>query len=175
MLKIQKKIKEFSQVYSDYYPVVYGVVFSKLRNNETTQDLCQEIFTRMYVKFDEIRNYRTWLFGTMRLVLLEYYREKHHNHVAIDDVFNDVNLTYLNAFKDTRLILEEAMQEMQNFGDEKNRIIFEMVTIRNLTYKETAQQLGISINQVRYRLERITERFIDYLRSKGINSLEELL
>lgn len=172
---VDKKITIYSEVYSDFYPIVFGTIFSKIRNHDETKDICQEIFTRLYIKFEEVENYRKWIFGTMRNVLMEYFRSKKKEHLDIDDVFNDVNLTYVNSFKDTRLILEEAMQDMQNFGDEKNRILFELVTIRNLTYKETAKQMGISVNQVRYRLKQIVVRFNDYFKKRGINSLEELL
>jgi len=129
----------------------------------------------MYERFEKIDNPRKWLFGTMRLVMLEYFREKQNKNVDIDEIFNDANLSYINAFKDTRIILEAAMNDMNNFGDEKNKIIFELVTIKNLTYKETAKQMGISIHQVRYRLKIISEKLQDYFKQKGINSLEELL
>jgi hypothetical protein len=67
---------KFAEIYSDYYQIVYGVIYSKIGNLDDTDDLTQEVFMHFYGRMDEVQNIRAWLLGTVRNVLLNIYRKK---------------------------------------------------------------------------------------------------
>ncbi|MFH0977012.1 MAG: sigma-70 family RNA polymerase sigma factor [Spirochaetota bacterium] len=172
---LSDKVKKFTDIYSDFYSVVYNGIYSKVRNIEIAGDLAQEVFTRFYEKMDEVENPRKWLLGTSRFVLLEHYKKNSTDNVDIDRIFNDANLHYVNGFRDTRIILQEALDASENYRDDKDRIIYELIAIKNYSYYEASKQTGLSMRQVRYRYNLIVERIMKYLSTKGINNLEELL
>jgi RNA polymerase sigma-70 factor, ECF subfamily len=172
---LEKKASDYTEIYSSYYALIYSVVLTRVNNHDETEDICQEVFIRLYEKFHEINNYRKWLYGTLRNTVLEHFRKKYHDEVSIEDVFKDISITFVNGFRDTRIIIEEALDSMDNFENDSERIIFDLIAIRNFTYNETARELGLTERQVRYRYGLITERIIKYLKGKGIKSLEELL
>lgn len=170
------KLKDFTSIYSDFYPVVYNSIYAKLRDDDTTGDLAQEVFTRFLQKIEEVENPRAWLFGTMKLVLFEYYRRKSgNNDLNIDNVFDDVNMRYVNGFRDTRIIILEALAASENYSDEYERIVFDLIALNDYTYREAAEQTGLSERQVRYRYNAAARRIAEYLKKKGISSLEDLL
>lgn len=175
MKKLSDKAKTFSDLYSDYYSMVYNIIFVKIRDIDTTSDLAQEIFTRLYGKIDEIENPRQWLLSASKWAVVQHYEKNKSDNMNIDEVLDDENVRYVNGFRDTRIIIQEALSASENYRDEKDRIIYDLILMKNYTYAETAQQTGLSVRQVRYRYESVAERITGYLRNKGIRSLEELL
>ncbi len=172
---IDKKAGRFTEIYSDYYSLVYSTVFSKVSNEEDVEDLCQEIFSRFYEKFEQVENPRKWLLGTLRYVVLEYYRRKSGKEVNIEDVFNDINLTFVNGFRDSRLMIEEALENMSNYESEKDKLIFDLISIYHFTYREVGDQLGLTERQVRYKYSLTIKNLLDFFKKKGISHLEDLL
>jgi DNA-directed RNA polymerase specialized sigma24 family protein len=67
------------------------------------------------------------------------------------------------------------LEHTENYKDEKDRIIFDLIAISNYTYEEAGKYLGMAKYQVRYRYNAISKRILLYLQKKGINSLEDLL
>jgi RNA polymerase sigma factor (sigma-70 family) len=169
------KTKAYTQMYTDFYPLVSAVVFSRIRDKDATHDICQEIFIRYYQKFEEVENHRQWLMGTIKYVLLEFYRKSKGDSVDIDSVVNDVKMTFVNGFRDTRLMIEEALENIENFGDEKNRILFELIAVHGYSYREAGENLGITEHKARYWYNIVVEKLMDHFRKKGIHGLEELL
>ncbi|HON77212.1 MAG TPA: sigma-70 family RNA polymerase sigma factor [Spirochaetota bacterium] len=175
MNSLDKKTREFTEVYSDYYPIVYCTVYSKIGNPDDTHDICQEVFIRFYEKFSEVQTPRKWLLGTLRYVILEHLRKKGGTDTDIDMVYNDVSLSFVNGFRDTRIIIEEALEDIEIFGSEKNKLLFDMIAIYNFTYRETGRQLGMTERQVRYQYSIVMKRLIEYFKTKGVADLEDLL
>ena len=173
---MESKRDRLTEVYSDYYPAIFSAVYTKVGNREDTRDICQEIFTRLYERLEEVENVRRWLFSALRLVVLEHFRAKRKNDgLNIDDIFNDVGLTFVNGFRDTRIIINDAIENTENFRDERERILFDLIAVNNFTYKQVAKQLGLTRRQVEYRYGQIVERVLRYLEKKGISNIEELL
>lgn len=171
-----KRSSLFADAYNDYYPLIFSVVNTKINNFEDAEDICQDVFYKFYEKIDEVKNYRKWLYGTLRIAVLEYFRKKNKNeHLNVDDVFNDMALTFANGFKDVRILITEAIEESENFKDDKEQILFELIAVHNYTYEKAGKQIGLTRRQVKYRYGLIVKRVLKFLEKKGISSLEELL
>lgn len=165
----------FTAVYSDYYALVYSVIFSKLNNADEAEDICQEVFMRLYERFAEVREPRKWLYGAMRLVMLEHFRKKRGADVNIDDLLDDVSMGYVNGFREARIIIRQALNDMNNYENAEDRIAFELIAVHNFTYREAAEQMGITEHKIRYKYNRVSERLLAYLRARGVKGLEDLL
>ncbi|MCP4135849.1 MAG: sigma-70 family RNA polymerase sigma factor [bacterium] len=173
--RMNDKIEKFTEIYDKLFPLVYSIINKQVNNTEETRDLCQEIFTRLYEKFDEAENPRKWVLGTTRNVVFDFFKKKENKHVGIDYIMDDINLSFVNGMRDTRIMIEEALEDMGNFEEENDREIFELIAINNLTHKEVAKFLGINKWVVRYRYEQIQKKLTEYFKKKGIKSLEDLL
>lgn len=169
------KRDRFTEAYYQYYPIVFNAVYVKVNDIDDTEDICQEVFIRFYNKIDEIENYKQWLYGTLKLVVFEYYRRKSSLDLNIDDVFNDVALTFVNGMRESRMLISETIDQIENQLDNEELVIFRMIAFYNYTYKETAKHTGMTLRKVEYRYSRIAAMIMDHLRKKGIKDLGELL
>ncbi len=93
----------------------------------------------------------------------------------METLFDDVSLSFVNGFRDARIILEEALADDKNFDNETERTLFELVAFHNFTYEQAAKHLDMSLRRVGYRYRNILQRLMQYLKAKGIDDLEDLL
>jgi RNA polymerase sigma factor (sigma-70 family) len=174
MIDLNKKSKEFTEIYNDYFSLILRNISLKVGNDEEALDICQEVFVRFYEKFDEISNPKNWLFGALRLVVFEYYRRKNKNDININDILYDINLTFENKLKEMKIIVKEAFNDMVNFKDEKEKLLFEHIAIHKLSYYEAGQELGFSKRQAKYRYRLVLNRLMNYFIEKGIRQVNDL-
>lgn len=175
---VSQKEKEFRESYSNYYPLVFNVVYSKMSNREDTEDVCHELFIQFYNKFEEIENHRKWLMSAISFVISNYIRKKatkSSNAMEIEDIENDPNLTFVNGARDVRIILNEAINNDDNYSNEKERVLFELIAVNNFTYEKAAKQAGVTKRQARYTYEKVTKKILNYLKDKGISNIEDVL
>jgi DNA-directed RNA polymerase specialized sigma24 family protein len=174
MPALRKKHTEFTNSYSDYYSIVFGVLYSKVENQDTAQDLAQEVFIRYYEKIEEVKNAKTWLLGVVRIVLFEYYRlnKKLSVEVAQEEAEWDVSLAFVNGFRESRIIIDESISQIEN---SKDKILFDLISVQYYTFAEAASMTGLSYYQVTYRYGLILKKVISHLNSRGIKQLEDLL
>ena len=170
-----KKTLDFTKIYNEYYGIVFSVAYHRMGNIDAAKDVCQEVFTRFFMKMDEVENARRWLLSALKLVMLEHFRKNGAGTADIDDIGDDINFSFVNGFDDARIILEETFSTMELFGDEKGKNLFDLIAIYHYTYKETGAELGMSERQVKYQYRKTLDRIVDHLRSRGIRSLEDLI
>ncbi len=174
-LSVDTDYKSYTEVYTDYYPLIFSSIYSKINNYDAAEDICQEVFLRLFNKFDQVKEARKWLYGAMRLVMFEHFRKKGMADEDIESNLNDASLSYVNGFKESRIVIEEALDSLQNYEDEKEKTLFELISIYNYTYKKAGEMLGYSFDQVRYRYKKISESLLGYLKDRGIENLEALI
>jgi RNA polymerase sigma factor (sigma-70 family) len=158
-----------------YFTLIYSVIYGKMRNTHAAEDITQEVFVRFYEKYETIENHRVWLYGAMKNVIMEYARKHREIDIDIETLFADISMSYVNGFRDTRFMIEEALNNKDNFGDEKGRLIFDLIALNNYSYREAGDAVALSERQTRYRYNQITNRLMEHFRRRGVKGLEELL
>jgi len=172
MVLLSKKDREYSDTFSAYYPMIFSTVCTKVGSLDDAEDITQNVFILYYQKMHDVAEPRTWLLGAMRFEVMNYYRKKGRGNDDIESIFDDPAHAFVNGFRDTRIIIEEAIDSID---DRKSRVIFDLVAIRKYTYKEASKALGMTSRQVRYRYQSVMQHIIGYLQEKGVNSIEDLL
>jgi RNA polymerase sigma-70 factor (ECF subfamily) len=167
------KREEFSKIYSEYFPLLLNTVYTKVGNYQDAHDICQEIFIIFYNKFHEVENPRYWLFGTMKNVVYQHYRKKSKPEADIDEIFQDVSLTFVNGFRDTRLIIEEAIENVDL--TEEERLLLDYIAFNNYSYTNVGKIMGLTKRQVGYKYLGVARKILAYLEQKGIRNIEDLL
>lgn len=163
----------FIDVYERYYALIYSTAYSRLGSVDDAMDAAQEVFIRFHGKMQEVREPRTWLYGTLRNVVFDMMKKKKPDLTEGD--MDDLGVVYVNGFRDTRLMIQEALRDEANFSDETDRVLFELVASYDFTYREAGEQLGMSERQAKYRFGLAVRRITEYFRLKGIARLEDLL
>jgi len=176
MTQSNERLNKFTEAYNMYYPLIFSTVYTKINDIDDVKDICQEIFIQCFNKFDEIENVRKWLYGAIRFEILNFYKKNRRENINIEDLISDISLSFVNGFRDVRIIIDEALENKDIFSDEQEKVLFDLIAIHNFSYNKTAAQLDLTERQVKYKYGLIARRFEDYLKSvKGIQSLEDLL
>jgi RNA polymerase sigma factor (sigma-70 family) len=169
----RKKTNDFIEAYNNFYPLVYSMVYVKVESVDDAKDICQEVFMRLFENFEDVRDIRKWLYGTLRNVTLDFFKKKKPDYNEND--LDELGVAYVNGFRDTRLMIQEAIEDSGNFESEKERVIFDLIATYNFSYAEAGKNAGMSERQVKYRYRLIIKRLMRYFKGKGIKSLEDLL
>lgn len=170
--------KKFREAYSNYYPLVYNIIFKKVRNIEDAEDICHDVFVAFYDKLEEIENQKSWIYGTINNIVANHYTKKGialRDTVDIGDMENSVELAFENGARDIRIIINEALENDKNYKNEKERILFELIALKGFNYIQAGRQLGMTRRMAQYKYKNIVIRIINYLKEKGISEVEDLL
>lgn len=120
-----------------------------------SEDIVQEFFVLFWEKkyYKTIRqNLRYYLFYSVRNAILAALRKD--NRVPLDMVLNDVDFADdIPSDDDKEVRLNEAFASMQKLSSQEREVI-KHVFLENKKYKETAQELHISVNTVKTYLTR---------------------
>jgi RNA polymerase sigma factor (sigma-70 family) len=172
-----RKRDAYTEAHDRYYLLVFSTVRIKVADRSDVEDICQNIFLKFYEKFEEIEadRHRLWLYGAMRIFVLEYYRKKNKHVISEEEIFSDISLTFVNGFRDARMVIAETIDDEGVFGSEDDRVLFDLIALYNYSYAEVGRQMGYSKRQVGYRYRIIVERIIAGLKKRGIGKLEDLL
>ncbi len=173
--KSKTKKDEYTELFTEYYHVVFNAVYPKVGNENDTEDICQEVFIALYNNLEKIESVRKWLFGTLKNIVYQYYRKKYSKQtdIDIDDVFQDVSLTFVNGFKDARIEISAAIED--EIKDETERMIVDLIAFHNYSYTYVAKVMGITKRTVQYRYTQLVKRILANLETKGIKNIEDLL
>lgn len=164
----------FTDAVNKYYPLVFSAVYTKVNNTDDAYDICQEVFLKFFEKFDEIENHRKWLYGALRLAVFDHYRARDKS-AKIDDIFKDVALTFVNGFRDARIIINEIIESTETFKNEEDRILFDLIAVNNFSYSMAGSQLGLTKRQVQYKYGLLVQKILDQFSKKGIKDIEDIL
>lgn len=150
-------------IYEQYHKKVLGYIYNRVNQMELAEDLCSDVFMKVYEKldsFDESKaSLSTWIFTITRNRLTDYFRTRR--------VFDEVPETMEDGFsveedvcgRETLDSLADALQTL----DERERDIIVLRYYSGLTLKEIAEKMGISY------------AYVKLLQNKALVSLKNIL
>lgn len=165
--------ERFTRIYAEYYLLIFNTLYSKTGNEFDARDICHEVFLILYEKLDEIKDVRKWLFGTLRFAALRYYEKKKKTPDDIDTIFDDCALTYVNGFRDARIIISSAIAEAGL--TEEERLLVDYIAFNSYTYHHTGKIMGLTLRQVGYKYLLAVRKIMEALKKRGIENIEDLL
>lgn len=136
-------------LYEDYHRKVFGYIRGKVNNTTLAEDLCSEVFLKIYEKldsFDETKaSVSTWIFTITRNKLIDYYRTR--------KVFDEIPETIEDGSRIeedvcTRESLEGLAEALEHL-DERKRDIIILRYYSGITLKEIAERMNISYTYVK--------------------------
>ena len=100
---------DITQIYMEYRDRVMGYIYARLRSRADAEDLCQDVFEKVYAKLDrfdpEKASISTWIYSITRNSVIDFYRRSHphdeiNENIATgdsidDDLLNDETLAEL--------------------------------------------------------------------------------
>jgi len=168
------QIVDFTLVYNKYKTKIYNFTYKMTSDRETTEDILQEVFTKLYQNFDNIKNKNSiiyWLFRTARNLIYSYYAEKNlmKNLISLEndegqtiEIETEENLVFEYEVKELKQLVQNALNEIP--VEQKEVFLFK--EYGELSYKEIADILNISEELVKGRLFKARQKLIKILSTK---------
>ena len=160
-IKIKKEKNEnikdtFELFYNKYYSLVFKVAFSVLKNNENSEDVTQDVFTKIYKlssdKFPD-KNEISWIYTVIKNEAISYLR-KQKNTENIDDFYkiSEENKDLEN------IINKDKYNRIINNLEDKQKEIVSLKILGDLSFKEISKLLSIPIGTVQWHYYKAINR-----------------
>jgi RNA polymerase sigma-70 factor (family 1) len=144
---------EFDRIFSDWYYQLRNYVYYKSGDMQVAEDIVQDTFLRIWEKKESIRG------DTVKSLMYKiannlFLNRLDHQKVLLKFTADDSLHQYATApdFDLEMKEFDEKLKRSISELDEKNRVVFLMNRIDDLTYKEIAQNLGLSQKAVEKRM-----------------------
>ena len=164
----------FDEMVSRYWDRIYSMVHQLLRNPEDAEEVTQDAFIRAHRGLGNFRGdsaFSTWLYqiatNLARNRYWYWWRRKRDKTISFDAPVSGENDTTLADIIPAEVETPDDITVTQEFVDRiatgmgrlssKHREILTLRNIKNLSYEEIADILGISVGTVKSRIARARE------------------
>lgn len=137
--------------------IVYSYIYFTVRNRELAEDIFQETFIKAIVtikqgRYTETGKFRAWISRIAHNLIIDHFRQKkNENTVSNDeapvDLLNNPSLCDGTVEDEiVRLQITSDIRKLISFLPDSQREVLEMRYYQDLSFKEIAEQTGVSIN-----------------------------
>lgn len=145
--------QQFESIYKEHYQRMYLIAYSMLEDSESAKDIVNQVFTEIWYKKPEIR------YEAIRIYLLSATKnqclhalDKRKRQIELEEEYVTNRLVSDDAAR--RELLAEVHRIIDNDLTEQDRKILALHYDENMTYSETAKELGISLAAVNKHITR---------------------
>lgn len=144
--------KVFEHIYKKYWPRLFDAAYKRVKSKEAAEEIIQELFTYIWCKREELQlthSFSTYIYSALKYRIFNYIRAE------------IVKNRYVNSVKQTQSHFSYAVEESVLYNElngvlekeinnlpERCRQVFNLSRKENLSFKEIATKLDISINTV---------------------------
>ncbi|WP_432670347.1 sigma-70 family RNA polymerase sigma factor [Flavobacterium sp. SM2513] len=171
------KKQDFNNAYNAYWYQLFAHAKSILESKEAAEDVTQEVFLDLWNRLDdlEIKHYRGYLFKAVKFQCSKKLRSLPFTEVQLEILevashVEEYDFTHKRE-EENQLLLEKIDLLANEVLPEKCLQIFKLRFEENLSYKEIAAALGISISTVDNQLNKA----LKVIRTSGIYNSEIIL
>lgn len=143
----------FNEIYHRYFQLLYIHAYKKLSNEEVAKDIIQEVFAALWFKRESavnIKDLAAYLFSSTRYKIFDYFAHEkvQEKHLESLQVFLAQKPIVSTDYQIREAQLKAYIDQQIQALPPKMRQIFEMSRKEQLTYKEIADQLSTTENNV---------------------------
>lgn len=165
----------FETLFRRYREEIYNLCLQRtFGNREDASDLAQDTFVKVFVnldRYDPKYTFGQWIYTIARNTFIDYVRRRRDDlpidslKGAVPAVASDADETPDQHIMNEQhgLLIERCMASLP----EKYRQMAEMRFIRQLSYEEIAEQLGLPIGTVKTQIHRARERLCKLITDKA--------
>lgn len=147
----------FDILLSRYKSCIHSYIYFIVRNRDLTEDIFQETFVKAILtirqgRYTESGKFKAWITRIAHNLIIDYFRqERNENTVSNDevevDLFNDVKLC--DGTVEDKIVHHQVLSDVRKlvkYLPDNQREVLEMRYYQDLSFKEIADQTGVSIN-----------------------------
>ena len=151
----QRSEKAFSYLYDNYSSALYGIVHSIITDDETANDVLQDVFVNIWRKIDLYDPAKgrlfTWMLNIARNAAIDKIRSKGFrdglkNQPISENVDINVSSAINPAFNDV------GLRKIISNLKEEQRVLIDLSYFQGLTHEEIAKATNIPLGTVKTRI-----------------------
>lgn len=139
----------YNKLYEKYNKLVYGIAFSIMKNKEDSEDITNEVFTKIY-KLDKeklpVSNEASWLFTVTRNECFSTLRKSRQN-ICIDEIYEVPS----KSQEIQEIIDTEYYNKLISGLSEQEKTIISLKILSNFTFSKISQVMNIPIGTVQWK------------------------
>lgn len=143
----------YNEIYHRYFYLLYVHAYKKLRDEEQAKDVVQDVFATLWIKRDfdlQVKNLAAYLFTATRNRIFDLFAHEQVKTRHLDSLKEYLSWN-TNPPTDHRIRennLKVYIRQQIDALPPKMRKVFELSRMEELSYKEIAEQLHTSENNV---------------------------
>lgn len=139
----------FEKLYNQYNKLVYGIAFTILKNKQDSEDIVQNVFTKLYT-MDKSKlpnnNEATWIYSVTKNETLNFLQKKHsdislENVYEIEDTDNEIN----------EIIDKDTYNRLISKLDDKEKEIISLKILGNFSFDEIGNLLNKPTGTIKWK------------------------
>lgn len=145
--------QNFNQLYNTYWHSLYAFAFNILRNKYDAEDVIQNVFVDIWNRYEtiQIENHKAYLYKAVKYQCAKKLKSSQFNNIQIESIeyalqFLDNQTPDLDTSK--KILIEKIDSKANDILPERCLEIFKLRYYENLSYREIADKLNISISTV---------------------------
>lgn len=165
----------FKDLYRQYFVRLYRFAFSLTHCKESAEEIVHDVLINLWKKrndFTAIANLDTYLYVSVKNLSLNHLRnEAKHAHAAIETVYNEGDP--INVDPESLLITKEQTERLNTVINQlppKCRMIFKLIKVDGLKYKEVASLMEISAKTVENQLAIAVKKIAEAIKRSKVHS-----
>ena len=143
--------------------------FSLVRRRAVAEEIVQEVFLQLHVKWKDVESPRAWLYRSVRNKVFNYMRDNRRETVEMSapevEGLSNGSDTPLGVL--SKLEAVEVLHEMIDSLHEADRELVQLKFFDGLKYREISERTGLSVGNVGYRLHHILKELAGKLQPLG--------
>lgn len=163
--------KAFEELFRALAPTLKPFVFRFTRCNESTQEIIQDTFIRVWLnrdKVSEVSNIKSWVFKFAANECLHYLRDKTIHEKAINQISGSQELytEYTHQTIQLNEIKSVIVAAIEKLSPQR-KLIYQLSRAENKTITEISEQLSLSPSTVKNSLVTSLKLIRKYLDQHG--------
>lgn len=160
----------FEKVYQEYFDRLFAYALVITRSEALAKDVVSDVFLNLFssqINLKSIKELKSYLFtSTKNQAIRSVSKDPFHFHSEkledITDSIDRVNPEELLVGKELDLFLQEVINELPATCG----LVFTLIRERGLKYSEVADELGISVDTVKYHVKTALKKIKAELESR---------
>ncbi len=162
---------DFYEVYEEHYDRVRSFILASVKNRWVADDLVQETFLRVLQNLSKVRDQAklsSWIFRIAANLCQDYFRSPSRKLMCFEDnpageLPGDSSLEKKVEQYETSLLVQDLIKLLP---EPLRQVIF-LCDIKEESQQETAELLGITLDNLKVRLHRARKQLKAIIEEKG--------
>ena len=162
----RSKSGAFLELFEEEEQPLLRFAISLLEHREVAEEIVQDVFLKLHLKWEEVEQPRAWLYRSVRNGILNHLRDE--RVFSRDPSEIESGLAETECLEQDQLTRLEAIQVVRGLLDslpEDDRKLLHLKYFQGMRYREISEQTGLSVGNVGYRLHHLLHRLAKKLHS----------